>query len=145
MSGCRVVVVEDEALIRLDTIEMLTDAGYDVVGQAADGEAGVRLVRDLHPGLVLMDVKMPGPRRPYRGRAAGPGQARPGRAAHCLLPVRHRRSCAGGRCPGFVVKPFTAADLLPALEIARARFAELTGLRTDLAEASPIGSPPARS
>ena len=55
----RVVVAEDEVLIRLDLVEMLTEEGYDVVGQAGDGEAAVALTTDLRPDLVVMDVKMP--------------------------------------------------------------------------------------
>ena len=136
MSGCRVVVVEDETLIRLDTIEMLTEAGYEVVGQAGDGETGVRLVRQLRPGLVLMDVKMPG----LDGLSAAEQLAPDALAPVVLLTAFSQsdiveRALAAG-VQGFVVKPFTAADLLPAIEIARARFADLTGLRTDLAEAS---------
>lgn len=134
MSDCRVVVVEDETLIRLDTVEMLTEAGYDVVGQAGDGEAGVRLVRELRPDLVLMDVKMP----ILDGLTAAEQLAPEGLAPVVLLtafsqPEIVERALAAG-VQGFVVKPFTPADLLPALEIARARFAELSGLRTDLAE-----------
>lgn len=55
----RVLVAEDEALIRLDLVELLTDEGYEVVGQASDGEAAVKLARELKPDLVVMDVKMP--------------------------------------------------------------------------------------
>ena len=67
----RVVVAEDEVLIRLDLVEMLTEEGYDVVGQAGDGEAAVALTTDLRPDLVVMDVKIPkldGIRRPSRSR-----------------------------------------------------------------------------
>ena len=63
-SATRVVVAEDEALIRLDLVEMLTEEGYDVVGQAGDGEAAVELTTDLRPDLVVMDVKMPRRSRP---------------------------------------------------------------------------------
>lgn len=132
----RVVVVEDETLIRLDTVEMLTEAGYEVVGQAGDGETGVRLVRELRPDVVLMDVKMP----VLDGLTAAEQLAAEAVAPVVLLTAFSQsdiveRALAAG-VQGFVVKPFTAADLLPALEIARARFAELTGLRTDVADLS---------
>jgi AmiR/NasT family two-component response regulator len=136
MPGCRVVVVEDETLIRLDTVEMLTAAGYDVVGQAGDGETAVRLVRDLRPELVLMDVKMP----VLDGLTAAEQLAPDALAPVVLLtafsqPEIVERALAAG-VQGFVVKPFTQAELLPALEIAQARFAELKGLRTDVADLS---------
>ncbi len=59
-AGLRVVVAEDEALIRLDLVEMLREEGYDVVGEAGDGEEAIRLARELRPGLIMMDIKMPG-------------------------------------------------------------------------------------
>jgi response regulator NasT len=133
VSACRVVVVEDEALIRLDLVEMLAEAGYEVVGQAGDGEAGIRVAREARPDVVLMDVKMP----VLDGISAAEVLAAEGLAPIVLLTAFSQadlvdRAMAAG-VQGYVVKPFTMADLRPAIEIARARFAELSGLRGDVA------------
>ena len=130
----RVVVVEDESLIRLDLVEMLTEAGYEVVGQAGDGETGVRLVRELRPDLVLMDVKMP----VLDGISAAEALAEDCIAPIVLLTAFSQsdlveRALSAG-VQGYVVKPFTLAELRPAIEIARARFAEVRTLRTGVAD-----------
>jgi response regulator NasT len=130
----RVVVVEDESLIRLDLVEMLTEAGYDVVGQAGDGESGVRLVRELRPDVVLMDVKMP----VLDGVSAAEALAADDIAPIVLLTAFSQsdlveRALAAG-VQGYVVKPFSMADLRPAIEVARARFAEVNELRSGVAD-----------
>jgi len=130
----RVVVVEDESLIRLDLVEMLTEAGYEVVGQAGDGESGVRLVRELRPDVVLMDVKMP----VLDGVSAAEALAADSIAPIVLLTAFSQsdlveRALAAG-VQGYVVKPFSMADLRPAIELARARFAEVHELRNGVAE-----------
>ena len=132
--SARVVVVEDESLIRLDLVEMLTEAGYEVVGQAGDGESGVRLVRELRPDVVLMDVKMP----VLDGVSAAEALAADSIAPIVLLTAFSQsdlveRALAAG-VQGYVVKPFTLADLRPAIEIARARFAEVHVLRNGVAD-----------
>jgi len=136
VSGCRVVVAEDEALIRLDLVEMLTDAGYVVVGQAGDGDTAVRVVREVRPDLVLMDVKMP----VLDGISAAESLAAEAIAPIVLLTAFSQadlveRAMAAG-VQGYVVKPFAMTDLRPAIEIARARFAEVAALRGDLADLS---------
>ena len=116
----RVVVAEDEVLIRLDLVEMLTEEGYDVVGQAGDGEVAVALTTDLRPDLVVMDVKMP----KLDGISAAEQIAERPIAPVVMLTAFSQRelvdraSQAGAMA--YVVKPFSKADLIPAIEIARA-------------------------
>lgn len=130
----RVVIAEDEALIRLDLVEMLTAEGYEVVGEAADGESAVELVRRTRPDLVLMDVKMP----ILDGISAA--EAIRDIAPIVLLTAFSQqelvaRALAAG-VQGYVVKPFTMADLRPAIEIALARNAHLAALTADVATLS---------
>ena len=136
-SPTRVVVAEDEALIRLDLVEMLTEEGYDVVGQAGDGEAAVELTTQLRPDLVVMDVKMP----KLDGISAAEKIATDRIAPVVMLTAFSQRDLVDrARAAGamaYVVKPFGKADLIPAIEIARARFAEITAVEaevTDLTE-----------
>jgi AmiR/NasT family two-component response regulator len=136
-SATRVVVAEDEALIRLDLVEMLTEEGYDVVGQAGDGEAAVELTTRLRPDLVVMDVKMP----KLDGISAAEKIATDRIAPVVMLTAFSQRELVDrARLAGamaYVVKPFGKADLIPAIEIARARFAEITAVEaevTDLTE-----------
>lgn len=130
----RVVVAEDEAIIRLDVVETLREADLDVVGEAGDGETAVRLVEELSPDLVVMDVKMPeldglsAAERIVRGRGA---------AVVLLTAFSQKELVDRARDVGamaYVVKPFTAADLLPAVEIALSRHAEITALEGEVAD-----------
>ena len=130
----RVVIGEDEALIRLDLREMLTEEGYDVVGEAGDGARALELVHELSPDLVLLDVRMP----VMDGITAAESIA-----AQRLAPVvmvtaySQRDQVERAREAGamaYVVKPFSAADLVPAIEMARSRFAEITALETEVAD-----------
>lgn len=132
----RVVVAEDEALIRLDIVEMLAEAGYDVVGEAGDGEEAVRLAEEHRPDLVVMDVKMP----VLDGISAAERIAG-GRVAPVVLltAFSQRELVERARDAGamaYVVKPFTAADLLPALEIAVSRHQEIRALEAEVSDLS---------
>lgn len=132
--SARVVVVEDEALIRLDLVEMLGEAGYLVVGQAGDGESALRLIRQLRPDVVLMDVKMP----IMDGVSAAQALAEEHIAPIILLTAFSQddlvqRALVAG-VHGYIVKPFSLADLRPAIEVARAQFAQLRELRTGVAD-----------
>jgi two-component system, response regulator PdtaR len=128
----RVVVAEDEVLIRLDLVEMLTEEGYEVVGQAGDGEAAVAL--DVTPDLVVMDVKMP----KLDGISAAEQIAGERIAPVVMLTAFSQRdlveraSQAGAMA--YVVKPFSKADLVPAIEIARARFAEIQAVEAEVSD-----------
>jgi len=132
----RVVVAEDEALIRLDVVEMLREAGYDVVGEAGDGEEAVRLAETHRPDLVVMDVKMP----VLDGISAAERIAGARIAPVVLLTAFSQRELVerarDAGAMAYVVKPFTAADLLPALEIAVSRHREIAALEAEVADLS---------
>jgi two-component system, response regulator PdtaR len=131
----RVVVAEDESLIRMDVVQTLTDAGYEVVGEAADGEEAIRMATDLEPDLIVMDVKMP--------KLDGISAAE--KIAELKIPVVMltafsqadlvtRASEAGAMA--YVVKPFKPADLLPAIAIAQSRYEEISALEAEIADLS---------
>ncbi|MBX3093536.1 MAG: response regulator [Cryobacterium sp.] len=130
----RVVVAEDESLIRLDIVETLRDNGFDVVGEAADGETAVQLATELRPDLVVMDVKMP----QLDGITAAERLTRGHIAPVVLLTafsqkeLVERASEAGALA--YVVKPFTPNDLLPAIEIALARHAQIVALEAEVSD-----------
>jgi response regulator NasT len=130
----RVVIAEDEALIRLDLAEMLAEEGYDVVGQASDGVEAVELATDLRPDLVVMDVKMPR----LDGIAAATRIAGERIAPVVMLTAFSQRELVErareSGAMAYLVKPFTASDLVPAIEMARSRFAELTALETEVGD-----------
>jgi len=127
----KVLIAEDEAIIRLDLKEMLEEEGFDVVGEASDGEAAVRLARERDPDLVIMDIKMPG----MDGLTAAEHIVSEGIAAVLILTafsqrdLVHRAAEAGAI--GYLVKPFQKSDLVPAIEIALARHAELAAVKKE--------------
>lgn len=131
----RVVVAEDESLIRLDIVETLRDNGFDVVGEAGDGEEAVRLVEELRPDLVVMDVKMP---KLDGISAAEQINANGNLAPVVLLTAFSQRElverAAEAGALAYVVKPFTPADLIPAIEIALSRFQQVVTLENEVAD-----------
>jgi len=130
----RVVVAEDEALIRLDIVEMLTEAGFEVVGEAGDGEEAVRLAQQHKPDLVVMDIKMP----VLDGISAAERIAGARIAPVVLLTAFSQKELVerarDAGAMAYVVKPFSAADLLPALEIALSRHQEIAALEAEVAD-----------
>ncbi len=124
----RVLIAEDEALIRLDLKEMLQEEGFEVVAEVADGASAVRLTRELKPDLVILDVKMP----VMDGIQAAEEIAKERLSAILILTAFSQRDLvekarrAGAMA--YLVKPFQKHDLLPAVEIAAGRFREMSGL-----------------
>jgi response regulator NasT len=135
-AATRVLVAEDEALIRLDLVEMLREQGYDVVAEASDGEEAVRLAQELRPDLVFLDVKMP----VLDGVSAAERIAGERIAPVVMLTAFSQRELverareAGAMA--YLVKPFTHLDLVPAIELAVGRFAELRTLEAEVADLS---------
>lgn len=129
----RVLIAEDEALIRLDLREMLIEEGYDVVGEAGDGETALRLAEQTRPDLVILDIKMP----IMDGLAAAEKIAAARLAPVVILTAFSQRDLVErARAAGamaYLVKPFQKSDLVPAIEIAASRFAEMTALETEVA------------
>jgi AmiR/NasT family two-component response regulator len=130
----RVVIAEDEALIRLDLAEMLAEEGFEVVGQAGDGETAVSLAEQHRPDLVVLDVKMPrldGITAAQRiaGRRIAPVVMLTAFSQRDLV---ERAREAGAMA--YVVKPFSKHDLMPAIEMAVSRFAELQQLEAEVAD-----------
>jgi two-component system, response regulator PdtaR len=129
----RILIAEDEAIIRLDLKEMLEEEGMDVVGEAADGEAALRLARERDPDLVIMDIKMPG----MDGLTAAEHVVEQDLAAVLILTAFSgkdlvRRAAEAGAM-GYLVKPFQKSDLLPAIELALARYQELSAVKKESA------------
>ena len=124
----RVLIAEDEALIRLDLKEMLLEEGFEVVGEVADGASAVRLARELRPDLTVLDVKMP----VMDGIEAAEAISKERLSAILILTAFSQRDLVErARRAGalaYLVKPFQKHDLLPAIEIATSRFRELSGL-----------------
>jgi two-component system, response regulator PdtaR len=128
----RVVIAEDEAIIRLDLKELLQEDGYDVVGETGRGDEAVELVRDLRPDLAILDIKMPG----LDGLSAARQIATDRLAAVLMITAFSQRELVEqARDAGalaYLVKPFQKSDLIPAIEVALGRFAELTTLERDI-------------
>lgn len=128
------VIAEDEALIRLDLKEMLEEDGYTVVGEAGDGEAAVRFARELGPDLVITDIKMP----VLDGLSAAEAIAGERIAPVVILTAFSQRELverareAGAMA--YLVKPFNKTDLVPAIEMATSRYAELAALEAEVGD-----------
>ncbi|MDR1355916.1 MAG: response regulator [Propionibacteriaceae bacterium] len=128
----RVLVAEDEALIRLDLVELLNAEGYDVISQVGDGEAAVKAARELEPDLIVMDIKMPKMTGIEAARIIATERIAP---VVILTAFSQRDLVEQARDAGamaYVVKPFDASDVVPAIEIALARFAEIRDIEDEV-------------
>jgi two-component system, response regulator PdtaR len=132
----RVLIAEDEALIRMDLAEMLAEEGYDVVAAVDDGEQAIARTDELRPDLVILDVKMPR----LDGIAAAQHIASRRIAPVVMLTAFSQRdlveSARDAGAMAYLVKPFGKSDLLPAIEMAVSRFAELQQLEAEVADLS---------
>ncbi len=129
----KVLVAEDDSLIRMDLIEMLREEGYDVVGEAPNGQAAVELTEALKPDLVIMDIKMP----VRDGIDAATEIAEKRLAPVVMLTAFSQRDfiekARDAGAMAYLVKPFTKADLVPAIEVAVSRYTELKQLENEVA------------
>lgn len=126
----RIVVAEDEALIRMDLVEMLTEAGYHVVGQASNGQEAIALVQELKPDLAILDVKMP----VLDGISAAEEIIHTAPVL-MLTAFSQKELIERARDAGvmaYVVKPFSITDLVPAMEIAMSRHKQMTSLEKEI-------------
>ena len=130
----RILVAEDEALIRLDLAEMLGEAGYDVVGQASNGEQAVEMARELEPDLVIMDVKMPVMDGITAAEEIGAAKICPVVMLTAFSQTELVERARDAGVMAYIVKPFTAADLSPAIDIARSRWTEMKALESEIAD-----------
>lgn len=130
----RVIIAEDEALIRLDLKEMLIEEGYDVCAEASDGQEAIDFAVALHPDLVILDVKMPG----VDGLAAAERICADKIAPVVILTAFSQRELVvrarDAGVMGYLVKPFQKSDLVPAIEMAVARFAQMRALDEEVVE-----------
>jgi response regulator NasT len=132
MKKLNILIVDDEALIRMDVKEMLTEAGHTVIGEGASGEDAIQLARKLHPDFIIMDVKMPG----MGGIAAAKTIIEEGIAPVLLLTaysqtdIVEQANDAG--VLAYLVKPIREEQLFPAIDVAYERFKEMQGLNKEL-------------
>jgi two-component system, response regulator PdtaR len=130
----RVLIAEDEALIRLDLKEMLEEEGYDVVGEAANGEEAVQLAEELKPDLVILDVKMP----VLDGISAAERIVATRVAPVVMLTAFSQRElverAVDAGAMAYLVKPFAKSDLLPTIEVAVSRHAQITALEAEVGD-----------
>ena len=125
----RVVIAEDEAIIRLDLREILEEQGYEVVGETGRGDEAVTLVRDRRPDLAILDIRMPG----IDGLAAARQINEEGRCAVLILTAFSQRNlieeARDAGALAYLIKPFTQAELVPAIEVALGRFREMQAIK----------------
>jgi len=130
----RIVIADDESIIRMDLKEMLTNLGYLVIGEAGDGRSAVSLARELRPDLVIMDIKMPDMDGIEAARILTEEEIAP---VILLTAYSQRELIEGAKEAGvvaYLVKPFRESDLAPAIEVALARFKEFQDLKKEVGD-----------
>jgi response regulator NasT len=134
MERTRIIIADDESILRADLKEMLTNLGYLVVGDVGDGQSAVNLARELKPDVVLMDIKMPNLDGIDAAKILTEEQIAPVvlLTAYGQKDLIDRAKEAG--VVGYLVKPFRETDLLPAIEVALSRFKEFQSVRQEVAD-----------
>jgi len=130
----RVLIAEDEALIRMDMREMLLEEGHEVVGEAANGAEAIDLARELKPEVIFMDVKMPGMDGIAAAAVIGAERIAPVVMVTAFSQAKYVEDASAAGAMGYLVKPFSKKDILPAMAVAAARFAEARALEDDVAD-----------
>jgi two-component system, response regulator PdtaR len=130
----RVLIAEDEALIRMDLREMLEEEGHEVVGEARDGAEAVRLARETQPDVVFMDVKMPNVDGIEAARAIGAEHIAPVVMLTAFSQAGLVEEAAKAGAMAYVVKPFSRDDLMPAMQVAVGRYAEMAALEQQIGD-----------
>ena len=134
MERTRVIIADDESVIRMDLREMLTNLGYLVIGEVGDGRSAVNLARELKPDVVIMDIKMPDMDGIDAAKVLTEERISPVLllTAYSQQELIERAKDAG--VVGYIVKPFRESDLAPAIEVAVARFAEFRALEKEVGD-----------
>jgi AmiR/NasT family two-component response regulator len=130
----RVLIAEDEALIRMDMREMLVEEGHEVVGEARDGAEAIELARELKPEVIFMDVKMPGIDGITAASVIGVERIAPVVMVTAFSQATYVEHASAAGAMGYLVKPFSKKDILPAMAVAAARFAEARALEDEVAD-----------
>jgi len=130
----RVLIAEDEALIRMDLREMLTEEGHEVVAEARDGAEAIELARSLAPDIVFMDVKMPGTDGLEAARVISAERIAPVVMVTAFSQQTYVEAASDAGAMAYLVKPFTKRDIVPAMAIATSRFAETRALEDEVAD-----------
>ncbi len=128
----RVLIAEDEALIRMDLREMLEEEGHEIVGEARDGDEAIALAERTRPDIVFMDVKMPGTDGLQAAARIGERALAPVVMVTAFSQAEFVRTASDAGAMAYLVKPFTKQDILPAMELAVARFAETQALASEV-------------
>ncbi len=130
----RVLIAEDEALIRMDLREMLEEEGHEVVGEARDGAEAIELARALEPDVVFMDINMPRVSGLEAAETLGEERVAPVVMVTAFSQADYVERASAAGAMAYVVKPFSRTDIVPAMTLASARFAESSALADEVAD-----------
>lgn len=134
MERTRIIIADDESLIRMDLREMLTNLGYLVVGDVGDGRSAVNLARELRPDIVIMDIKMPDMDGIEAARILTEDRVAPVLLLSAYSQQELVSKAREAGVAGYLVKPFRESDLTPAIEVALSRFSEFRALEREVGD-----------